>query len=297
MNYLFIGPDATDYKIMYKDFANQGEKYYSCYIPLDVSIEQGYVLLNMSIKEIILDNKIIIIISGRVYERLGNHLLTYLRNKFVYSRICLYLVDVIPSYLFDIYRERRHFDEIFTYDKADAQKYNLQFCQEPFSYYECTNSKEQCDLIYVGSAKNRIDKVIEVYDSATNAGLKCLFYIFGVDNENIIYRDGIAYNQFLSFDKVLEITCCSKMILEVLENDMFSPTTRFAEAILYDKVLISNSPQFTYENPYNNVVYYSDANEINWYELRKIKVSASKEQKELFCIDNMIKTIEAGISW
>lgn len=295
MNIWFIGPDARDYRIMYSEF-DDIKKYSFLFFPSNEKTKrQCYVDIDCFIKDNNIIGKTLIIVSGRVYERFGNKLVVFLKNRIKGAVVVLYLVDVVPSYCFEIDDACFAFDKVFTYDEGDSRKYNLEFCQEPFSKYNVDDENVLFDLSYIGAAKNRTDTIISVYNSATAIGLKCMFYIFGLEEEKQINLPGIVYNRFIDFDEVIRSVKRTRIILEVLEKDMYSPTTRFAEAVLYDRILISNSPRFKNNNDYKNVIYFEDANKIDWAQILNKKVFIDDNLKQIFSIERMKNTILEGV--
>lgn len=295
LNYLFIGPDNDDYKIMYKDFEEPEKGSYACFVSLSDSIKSCMKTIKMIEIAEKHREKLCIIVSARIYEKLGSILSTFLKYHYEYAIFLLYLVDVVPAYQFAIEQAKEEFDLVFSYDEMDAETFGLYFCQEPFSMYKIEPLEEKYDLSYIGSAKNRLEKILKLYEKAKEHGLKCDFYIYGVPKAEQRYYDEIHYNSFLTFEELLKHVVQSRCLLEVLEKDMYSPTTRFAEAVLYKKKLLSDSPKFRQNLKYSNVTYFQDIDSIDWRTLIKKEEFILGDSCEIFAIEHMKETIKERI--
>lgn len=287
--FLFIGPDADDYKIMYKDFQSEGDGIVF-WVPLNHSVlwTENYIKESDVYDEIA--NIDTVIVAARVYEKMGKILSKLIRRKNMKSNLVLYMSDVVFSYSFELKQAKEDFDFVFTYDEGDAKRYCIYFCQEPFSYKNFGVIEKEYDLCFVGSAKNRLNKIINIFENATKNNLKCLFYIFGVEEKNQKYSDKIKYNCFLDFESVIQLAIKSRCVLEILEEDMYSPTTRFAESILYGSALLSDS-KFFVNKKFENVFYFSDEKSINWEQIINLKNIVPNPDSELFSLESMKKTI------
>ena len=133
------------------------------------------------------------------------------------------------------------FDLIITYNKLDATNYGLQHYEGLYSFVPQKSEEIISDVFYVGAAKDRLNKILEIYEELTNSGLKCDFWITGVPENLQKYPDKIHYNNFLSYDKVMRHVMQSKGILEIAHGGNYGLTMRFFESLIYDKNYITDN--------------------------------------------------------
>lgn len=203
------------------------------------------------------DNKpICFIVSGR-YASI--EYLRFLKKAYPTAKIVKMHRD-----LFHLWKERnpqfdeRAIDELFdlsiTYDKNEADKYNMLNFDEFESKIEIKRDKKYPlhDVIFVGKAKDRLNSLIKVYDKLSLLGLKPFFYITGVEKKDRIYRDGIFYKKSnLSYYDMLYATVNSKYILEINQEGAIGYTSRFLEAVIYNKKIITNNASIKNSKFYN----------------------------------------------
>ncbi len=175
-------------------------------------------------------------------------LFSYLRQTYPGCKLVLLIRDLlivtkrlIPE--FDLENAKKIYDEIYTINRAEAEKYGLKLMHSFCSRYpvEASPEDEKSDVIFVGVVKDRLDTVRRAYERFTAAGLKCDFLLVSknpIENvpEGLLVRDtGISY------EEMLRRTVNSKCILEVTQKDADGLTSRCLEALCYNKKLISDN--------------------------------------------------------
>lgn len=181
------------------------------------------------------------IVYGRVFDFYGPCIVNYLKKLNYQAKVVLYLGDVVNTYTYNIDSIRTHFDMVFSCDRKDAKEHGLMFLQEPYSQINTEKVSVEYDFLFVGSEKGRFDKLIRIYEALTAKDYKCVFYINGVNESRQVYRDKIIYNTYLEYDKVVNLLKKSRCIIEVLQIDADTTTTRYSEALLYKKYLLTDS--------------------------------------------------------
>ena len=90
----------------------------------------------------------------------------------------------------------KRFDLSFTYDKGDAAKYGYLL----FDEYESLltdihrdNNYPECDVFFAGVVKDRLPKLMTVYNKLTAAGLIVHYYLLGVPDKDRVPFEGITY--------------------------------------------------------------------------------------------------------
>ena len=117
----------------------------------------------------------------------------------------------------------------------------------------CRNdSIPKSDVFFAGRAKNRLSMLIECYDHLTSIGQQCLFFILDAPVTEKKVRKGIIYaNEPMSYRTMLEYIINSKCILDINQEGAIGFTSRFLEAIIYNKLLLTNTPSVRFHSLYN----------------------------------------------
>lgn len=134
------------------------------------------------------------------------------------------------------------FDLELTIDKDDAETYGIYHFDEIESKPEVSLSPEYplSDVFFAGAAKDRLPTLIKIYDKLSACGLNCKFYITGADTP--IARTGIQYaKNNMSYRQMLYYTVNSRCILEINQGGAVGYTSRFLEAVMFNKLLITNN--------------------------------------------------------
>jgi hypothetical protein len=212
------------------------------------------------------------IIYGRYYGYCGKSFVDYLRCTYQNCKVACYFGDLIETHSWEFTTNLQYFDIAFSFDKKDALSHGIFFFEEPFSIYNIKKDPLvlESDVTFIGSAKDRLKDILCVYDILRKNGLICDFHITGVEKQEQVYPDKISYNKRLTFFQVLQHVISSKCILEIVQKNENSPTTRISEAIAYGKKLLSNCSELM-EKPYYNPSYISIFNDPNDIDINFLK--------------------------
>ena len=175
--------------------------------------------------------------------------LRYLKRKYPdakFVRIYRDLVELFfqrnPQY------SQALFDEIFdlqmSFDEEEAKRYGM----EAFSEFESKipikrdENYPLCDVFFAGTAKARLGKLMDIYHKLTAAGLKCHYYLFGVPQEKRVPYEGVEYgDHYLPYDEMLRRTVNARCVLEINQDGAVGYTSRFLEAVMYNKKLLTDN--------------------------------------------------------
>lgn len=217
----------------------------------------------------------VFIVMARVYEKYGSSLVKYLKKKYPSCKLVIYIVDLIQNMRFSLREAKKQFDIVCSFDKNEAEKNDIYFVLEPFStrYLDRIHKpdKPQFDVSFVGAAKGRYDRIMWLFNHLTSKGLKCDFYIVGVEKKDQVKTKGIHY-AWLDFEKVLVHAANSKCVAEIMQQGGYSATTRYAEALLLNKNLITDCPALQ-DAEENNIILFNKDSDL---------------PTELICADNDI---------
>ena len=181
--------------------------------------------------------------------------------------------DTRPRFMEAINNSKRFiWDEIYTFDPVDSQKYNMKYLG--FNYYSnytiAKNLTPQNDLFCIGiSSKDRENLFTEIYKRLHSAGCKCDFHlkVSEIGGQKI---EGIDYimKGLIPYKTVLNSLQNSKCILEILRDKQRGPSLRYFEAVCYNKKLLTNNPSIVgfpyYNEKYMKIFTKPDDIDINW---------------------------------
>lgn len=200
----------------------------------------------------------------------------FLKNLYPDSRFVWFLSDILESRSgkYNINLLKKYFDLIISFDPKDCEKYGFIYHPLVFSSFkERIDEISASDVYFLGQAKDRLSKIISVYEILQKKGLKCDFYITGVDKKDQIYSDEIKYNKRLSYAQNLQHAIHSKCLLEIMQKNGYGYTQRVVEILGLNKKLLTNNPIIK-DAPFYNPEYISTFNapdEIDMNFLNHIK--------------------------
>ena len=131
-----------------------------------------------------------------------------------------------------------------SYDEGDCEKYGFEHFDEFESKIDIPIEKDYpiSDVFYAGLAKDRVKRLVAIYDELSQAGIKCLFIIVDSKKEERVEREGIKYlDKQLTYPEMLWYSVNSKCILELNRTGATGYTSRFLEAVLFNKKLITDN--------------------------------------------------------
>ena len=247
-----------------------------------------------------LNKPICFVFSSRYAFFIYNGLIDYLKKKYKGSKFVCFYQDIVSTHPdVNIDDVKKNFDLVISYDQNDAQQYDIQYHPTVYSYYELNsvNNVDECDVYFVGAAKNRLNKLVETYDLLTKKGLVCKFFITGVAQHDQICRDGISYITRMSYLDNIKYIQKANCILEVLQEGAIGYSLRLWEAITYRKYFITNNNQIN-DLKKNNLGIYS----IKEASVENIRSQINKDQmydsqwQELIHVDKFLLYIEKLLS-
>lgn len=246
--------------------------------------------------------KICFVLYARTYEDFRTSIIRYLRKKYSGCVICVYFGDLMKRHLCDLDSVRKDVDYVFTFDDGEAKKFGVNYLLEPFSLsvgnmeeLSDDSKYESFDISFVGHAKDRFQKIVDIYSVLKEKDIKCDMHISGVDKQYMKFKEDIKYGA-IDFISLLMTVVNSKCILEIMQNNGISPTTRFAEAIVLKRYLLTDCVFFK-NNKYPNVIYYEkldDLKKMDFSFLRETPI-VRDEDISLFSINNMVLSINKVI--
>lgn len=190
--------------------------------------------------------------------------LNWLRLKYPQATFVFFLRDLYKTKMPTIgyYRNEHLIDVWGSYDEEEVKKYHFDF------YYPEIESKidfpgislePTCDVFFAGAAKQRLSQLLEAYDYLSSHGIRCHFIIMDAKASEADQRDGIEYtHELIPYRQMLLYSIRCKCMLEINQDNAVGMTSRFLEAVMYNKKLITNSQsvkESPFYNPKNIVVF------------------------------------------
>lgn len=195
---------------------------------------------------------------------LNHHLpqeyLSFVKSKYPDCKIVLLHRDLLKVHhkLAPQFIDNPFVDIEMTYDKGESEKYGMPHFDEFESKIEVKKlNSTECDVFFAGSSKGRFELLLEIYKKITSMGYSCNYYLTGVPKEKRIVLPGITYaDRFMPYKEMLTHTVNCNVVLEINQPGADGYTSRFLEAVMYNKKLITNN-QFVKETKFYNPAYIS----------------------------------------
>lgn len=203
-------------------------------------------------------------------KRLNNGYDCFLRKKYSGCKLVLFCQDLISKsypYGFDMFSSK--FDARYSFDQVDALKYNMTYHPLVYSKYDLIETikteMDESDVYFVGKAKDRLCEILKIYEHLSSLGIKCDFNITGVPEKDQKYPELINYCSQMPYIENLMHIRNTKVILEVMQGGGTGYTLRYAEAIMYDRKLITNNKEV------KNAEFYSDEMILSYENIEEIE--------------------------
>lgn len=219
----------------------------------------------------------------------------YLKKTYPQGKIIMALRDLVKTKWF--YKElvtSGLIDKWMSYDHGDCEKFGMTYFSEFESKIEITanSSIPVSDVFFTGRAKQRLPMLVECYDYLTSLGLKCLFIILDAPEDQKVHRDGITYtNTYMSYRKMLEYSIRSKCLLDINQEGATGYTSRFLEAIIYNKLLLTNTSGIS-SHPLFDKRYIKEFKNItevdaSFFKSQDVKYNYNNEFSPLYFLENV----------
>ena len=191
------------------------------------------------------DNKPICFVFFPRNPLCNKNVINYLRQHYPNSKFVGFWQDLVGQIKLPDFEEMRdnYLDICLSFDQGDCLRYGLSYYPLVYSYYgETTNHLlPHSDVYYVGRAKDRLKTIIDIYELLSNSGLVCDFNITGVKKKDQVFPDSIKYLDSMPYVENIEHIKATNCILEIMQGGGTGFTLRYAEAIMYDKKMITNN--------------------------------------------------------
>ena len=217
----------------------------------------------------------------------------------VYRDLVSAIVNRHPQYKPELAKD--YFDLLMSYDSSDAKKYNMYYFDEIESKISVPKAHDYpiSDIFIAAKAKDRLPKILRACEIFNSAGLKCDFYLTGVPKQERIHMNGITYaEKNMPYPDMLYRSVNSRCMFEINQDGAVGYTSRFLEAVIYNKRIITDNP-FVLQSKYYNERFVQVINSIDDIDTNFIFQSQEDvdyKYENDFSPINLIKMIDSIIS-
>ena len=196
--------------------------------------------------------------------------LTYIKRQNPQNRIVFAFGDLIAK------RRWAHQDTLFaaadlvvSYDPSECTAYGMTYWEDRYysTLLPVTHPDAfDCDLFFLGYAKDRLDDIHAVWRCMTEAGVRCRFLVAGTTPEQRLSGEGLTYIETpISYRESLALLNRARCVLELVQGRSTATTMRTLEAVTYKRKLLSNCPTLQDSTLYcdANMQTFSDPSEID----------------------------------
>lgn len=153
----------------------------------------------------------------------------YIKKKNPECKIIFYYWNIINSHN-NLALHDSNIDEVWTFDKADAKRYDLKYNPQFYTKKVILEEKKiENDILFLGRDKNRKKTILELEKICLSKKIKTNFIV--VKNER----------NLLSYQEYLDLLGNSRCILDILSKNQKGMTIRVMEALFLNKKLITNN--------------------------------------------------------
>lgn len=196
--------------------------------------------------------------AGRFTSHINYGFIDYLKSKYPKSRYVVFYQDLISENNRDISLEKfkAEMDMVISFDYEDCKRYGLVYHPLVYSDISICDGEEvqMSDVYFCGATKNRMKKILDVYDELSSEGYKCDFILITDDKKEISEikkRKGIKHCNAFSYIENLRHVKMTKYLLEIMQKGGTGYTIRFCEAICFNKRIVSNNEYLKNADFYN----------------------------------------------
>lgn len=186
------------------------------------------------------------------------------------------------------------FDEVYSFEKEDCQKYNLKFISN-FIYKEEKSDKLDFDydVFNISSKDKRTPKIIEIAKKLKAEGI--VYKIIILDKKNKLQTDSVAViNKAISLDEVNNYIANSRALIDFHREKQNGLTFRVFESLGTQKKLITTNgdiKNYDFFNPNNIYVVENNEFAVSKTFFETAYTPIPKEIYEKYTLDGWIKTV------
>ena len=190
-------------------------------------------------------------------------------------------------------------DDAYLFDKDEADRLGMKHFRLNYSKINVKENESipYSDLFFVGQAKDRYTKLIEVFEWCKRNGITTNFCILGVPEEERLYPEEIQYRDTIPYEETLQIAMRSKCSLEVQLSDVGSYSNRVYEALVNGKKVLTNNKSLINEDFYDSqtIFIYDNLDDLDPLFLKQATDYDNTGYAEQFSPKRFLEHLEKSI--
>ena len=235
----------------------------------------------------------ILVINPELIERRYHEEIKKFTNKYI-----AYLYDSLArcpaDHLLDL------FDEIFSFDKNDAQRHHFKLITNYNYLSEITiQEKPKYDLVYLASFDNRIFLLSKIIRKLQDLKLSCHVVIVGKKtwkkNLNLQINPSVTYTRKrIKHSEIPNYYSKVKVLLDLMRENQTGLSFRIFEAMALKKKIITNNPtvkDYDFYNPENILIIDEDLSNISSSFFEGSYQELSPEIYRKYTLENWVETV------
>lgn len=186
--------------------------------------------------------------------------------------LVIWLWDTVSKNMAKIIKECDKLNcPVYSFDKDDCKKYNLNYCNQVCIKLDKTESAiNNSDVFFCGRDKSRIVTLKLLNKYFAKIGKTRDFMVLPDKHKIKIYKPEdkeMLINRWIDYDEVVEHILATKCIIDIPKATQFGLTWRPLEALFYGKKLITTNSDIKNYDFYNeNNIFVLTDNNINEIE-------------------------------
>lgn len=243
------------------------------------------------------EEEVIFLIYEGFYFAYSKKYIKHLKTKYKNSKFVFVMLNPMVDIIWEkIKALREYYDNIITFNKNDAEKYELN-CYENglFGLDDIQETGiEESDVFFVGMDKGRLPILLKIHKKLSENGIKCDFHVVGVRAENIVNANGIVYNKKITYEEVLERVKKTKCVLEIIQNGENYASLRTLEAYALRKKLLTTNLRVV-ETEYYDEKIIQTINDVDEIDISFINEQTDKkiyQEKEFYSFTKFKKYLK-----
>ena len=166
----------------------------------------------------------------------------------------------------ELYLRQVDFDYIFTFDFSDSKRYGYLYYNLPYSKLPIKPCEITKDLYYVGSSIKGLSPLHELYYKSRENNVSSIYRLTSVKEQDQDVSSTIIYNSPINYFEMLQEMNSANCILEYVRPEQDAPTSRYYEAICYNKKLLTNFKSVINSPFYNPdyIQFFEKPEDIDW---------------------------------
>lgn len=202
------------------------------------------------------DEGVIIYFNSGFKTEYNGEYVTRLKKKYPGYRHVLYIVD--PTAIFS-YEENRDIidsmDLVYCINEKDSKEkgcfyFPLIYSKNNTEQAVSLGKEESYDLYYLGSGDDRTQILRRISEVCNSSGIESNLIVLSGFNKK---EDGIIFiKDSIKSDENIQNIVKADCILELMHDGFVNPTQRYAEAVAYNKKLLTNNPNIINFEFYNS---------------------------------------------